>query len=97
MSLVHFLQPGDENAQCYHNVEFDHENHLSHHTRFAWALTKIVEDSSLDPKVFKLMRTPEGTIPRQHDGRSRPGVGVLQVEGVVEMDPVVVVANSTTH
>ena len=69
--VVHFLRPSDENAQCYHNVEFDHQNNLSHeliYARFAWVSMKIVRDLSLDPNMFNLLTGPEETISGQHGG-----------------------------
>jgi hypothetical protein len=58
--VVHFLRHTDQSAQQYHNVRFDHKDTLSHellYARFAWALMKIVKDTSLDPKKFEFLRT----------------------------------------
>ncbi|KAF8334555.1 hypothetical protein F5887DRAFT_1256380 [Amanita rubescens] len=57
--VVHFLQPTNQSAQLYHNVQFDHKNTLSHealYARFAWALMKIVKSSTVaDMKEFRFL------------------------------------------
>ena len=54
--VVHFLRRSEEAANLYHNVGFNHGNHLSQealYARFAWALTNIIKESALDPESFK--------------------------------------------
>jgi hypothetical protein len=60
--VVHFLHSTHQSAQQYHNVQFDHKNALSHellYARFAWALMKIVKNSSLNLKKFKFLKAPD--------------------------------------
>jgi len=68
--VVHFLQPANQSAQRYHNVQFDHKNSLSHellYARFAWALMKIVKNASLGAKMFNFLRASGESTPEQHD------------------------------
>jgi hypothetical protein len=68
--VVHFVQPANQSAQRYHNIQFDHKNSLSHellYARFAWALMKIVKNASLDAKMFNFLRASGESTPEQHD------------------------------
>jgi len=65
--VVHFLQPGTDSVQHYHNTPFNHQNFLSHellYARFAWALMKTVNEMELD--VYFLGTSEEET-PEQSD------------------------------
>src|ERR1700691_3384566 len=64
--VVHFVQPANQSAQRYHNIQFDHKNSLSHellYARFAWALMKIVKNASLDAKMFNFRRASGESTP----------------------------------
>jgi len=55
--VVHFLRPA-QSAQQYHNIQFDHNNTLSHealYAHFAWALMKLVKRTLADPKEFRIL------------------------------------------
>lgn len=68
--VVHFIQNCEEYANKFHNRLVDHNHTLSHealYARFAWALLKIVKESKLNPKKFKILG-PGGKV-------SKPGTG----------------------
>ena len=61
--VVHFLQPTNQSAQRYHNVQFNHKNSLSHellYARFAWALMNIVTKASLNSNMFNFLEDVGG-------------------------------------
>ena len=56
--VVHFLQPTNQSAQLYHNIQFDHKNSLSHealYARFAWALMKHADNCTTGNKKFRFL------------------------------------------
>jgi hypothetical protein len=78
--VVHFFRRSEEAANLFHNVGLYHKNHLSPealYARFAWALTKIIKESELDPESFKFIksegenRTPEASSKMEEEGRKR--------------------------
>ena len=77
--VVHFLQPTNQSAQLYHNVQFDHKNTLSHealYARFAWALMKIVKSSTVaDMKVFKFLTASDTDGGGDDSGGDKDGDG----------------------
>jgi hypothetical protein len=90
--VVHFLQPAYQSAEHYHNVQFNHNNTLSHevlYARFAWALMKIVKSFLAGMKGFRFLTASDGGDDSGGDEDSGGGTKAVVVEETKVADPVV--------